>query len=216
MKRKFFWNQSLLLLFILSGALLMVSCEDDKTDDSSDPDNLDGEVWEPYQLKANTAFDYDFTMTAADNENTSGTARIEIGDPEVEVSGTVNGQDFNYVSNSSEDINENFMAAVSQSPIGMTLYQPIWFNAFAGQSIQVGSSWSYNFQGSSITFEVTETRTIAGIEGYVVETVFLDAESGESINWYTCINQEIALPLLVSVDYDEEESYDIELTGYED
>jgi hypothetical protein len=116
--------------------------------------------------------------------------------------------------NSSEDINENFILAVSQTPIGMTLYQPFWLSAFSNQSIQVGSSWNYNYQGSSIAFDVTDTRTVAGINGYVIETQF--TESGESINWYTCINQEIPLPLLASIDYGEQGAYHIELTGYEE
>jgi hypothetical protein len=217
MKGTIFWNQRLWLLFAIFGAALMVSCEDDETDNTNDPDNLEGEIWEPYQLKANTAFDYDFTITADNNEpSSSGTVRIEIGDPEVEVSGNIDGQDFNYINNSTEDINTNFIGAVSQSPIGMTLYQPMWFSAFSDQSIKVGSSWSYNYQGSSITFDVTDTKTIAGIKGFVVETVFWDAALEENINWYTCINQQIPLPLLASVDYNDEETYYIELTGYEE
>lgn len=216
MKRLRFFNKSLALLFIFSGALLMASCEDDENSDTRDTDNLEGQVWEPYQLKANTSYDYDFTISEESTEPSSGIISIDIGDPDVEVSGLVNDQEFYYTGNSGEDINENFIAALSPSPIGMTLYQPFWLNAFADQAIRVGNSWSYNYLGSSITFEVTETRTVAEIEGFVIETEFTDAESGISVNWYTCINQEIPLPLLVSVDYGEQGAYHMELTGYED
>ncbi len=215
MKDTNFWIQRLLLLIIGFGSMMMVSCDDDDTNDSEDPDNIEEQTWEPYQLKANTAYDYDFSMTDEDNSY-SGTARIEIGDPEVEVTGNLNGQDFNHISDSSDDINQNFISAVSQSPLGMTFYQPLMLNAFNDRTFEVGNAWSYSYEGSSISFDITETITIAGIDGYVVETEFTDAESGEILFWSMVVNQEIPLPLQFNADYGENETYYMELTAYEE
>ncbi len=216
MKRSKFLIQNLLIVFISSGALFFTACDEDENDDMNDPDNSQGEVWEPYQLEPNTAYEYDFSITDGSGAPTSsGSVRIDIGDPEVEVSGDVDNQNFSFMQNSSDNVNDNFIAAVSQSPIGMTLYQPFWFGAFAGQSLEVGNSWSYTIEGSSIEFNVTGTQTIAGWEGFIVETDYYDAESEESISWTTCVNQEVPLPLMANIKYNENEEYYIELTNYE-
>lgn len=208
-------NQSFSLILLALSFIFAVSfsaCEDENDTNDNDDDFTE---WEPYDLKANTAYDYDFEFTEGDEETSGGSVSIAIGDPDVEVSWNVGDQTYENTYDSEDNIEDNFIGAISQTPLAGFLYQPLWFGAFSGQEIKTGASWSYSAQDSSIEFEVTGTDTYAGEEGYVVMAVFED-ESGATATWETCVSSDVPLPLMTSVTDEDDDHYFIELTNYEE
>ncbi|PWD97783.1 hypothetical protein [Marinilabilia rubra] len=203
-----------LLLLIASTAMIstLASCEDENSDDT---ETDEFETWEPYQLKANTSYEYNFEIRDNEVVTSSGDVMIEIGEPDVEITGTMDGTPFNYTNNNFDDINQNFISAVSQSPIGIVIYQPVWMGAFTNQNLEVGSSWSYSYENNSFLFEITGTDTYGGYEGYVMQTTFTNAED-ETVIWNSCVKPEIPLPLMSHVEYPEGEEYFMELTNYQE
>lgn len=194
-------------------ALVMFSsCEDEENGNS---DNDEAEVWEPYDFSPNTSFEYDFEYTDVSlNDTSSGTLLIEIGDPEVTISGTIDGEELSVTENVSSDLEDNFISAVSKTPLAPVLYQPYWTGGFTEQELSVGASWSYSYGGNSISFEVTGTDTYAGYEGYTVETIVQD--DGETITMNTCVNPELPVALMVDVEEAGGDTYWVELINYEE
>lgn len=151
-------------------------------------------------------------------EQSSGTIEIMIQDPAVEVDATIDGENYSFVSNNYDAINENFQEAVNNTPVGIIIYQPYWENAFADQVIEEGASWSYTFDEGSLDFEVTGTETYTGFEGYVV-TYDFRGDSGDTFSWEICANLEMSLPLMShfeSSDGSTSETFHIELTDYQE
>ena len=204
---------SLLLIVVAIFALVMLSsCEDEGNGDS---ENGETEVWEPYDFSPNTSFEYDYEYNDVSQEEiSSGSLLIEIGDPEVTISGTIDGEPFSVTENTSSDIEDNFFAAVSRTPIALVLYQPYWSGAFSGQDLEVGASWSYSYGGSSMSYEVTGTDTYAGYEGYTIETIY--QSDGETITVTSCVNPDLPVALMVNFDEEGGDTYRVELTSYED
>lgn len=194
--------------------IFLPSCDDENAEDAITEEEM--ENWEPYDLKANTSYDYDFEITEEGNESSSGSAHIKVGDPEVEISGTFNGEEFSNSHNMSEEISENFISAISMTPLAGFMYQPMWMGAFAGQEVRVGASWTYSYGGSSINFNVTGKETYAGHEGFVIITTMQDSNTEESVEWISCITSELPLPLMTQVTHSDGEKYYMELTNYEE
>jgi hypothetical protein len=192
--------------------VVLSSCEDEGNGDS---ENGETEVWEPYNFSPNTSFEYDYEYNDVSQEETSsGTLLIEIGDPEVTISGTIDGEPFSVTENTSSDIEDNFFAAVSKTPIALVLYQPYWSGAFSGQDLEVGASWSYSYGGTSMSYEVTGTDTYAGYEGYTIETIY--QSDGETITVTTCVNPGLPVALMVNFEEAGGDTYRVELTNYSD
>lgn len=204
---------SLVLIVLAIFTLVMFSsCEDEDNGGSQDDET---EVWEPFDFSPNTSFEYDYEFFDASLEETSsGTLLIELGDPEVTISGTIDGEDFNVTENNSSNLEDNFIAAVSKTPIGLVLYQPYWAGAFSGQELRVGTSWSYSYGGASMSFEVTGKDQYAGYEGFVTETVY-QAE-GESITTTSCVHPDLPVALMVNIEDSGGDTYRVELTSYEE
>ena len=203
---------AMLIAMAIFTLVMFSSCEDEENGNS---DNGETEVWEPYDFTANTSFEYDYEYTDVSSEEvTTGTMLIEIGDPEVTISGTIDGQDINITENISSDLEDNFISAVSKTPLAPVLYQPYWTGGFSQQELRVGASWSYSYGGSSISFEVTGKDTYAGYEGFTIETIIQD--DGETITMNTCVNPDLPVALMVSVEEAGGDTYWVEMTNYED
>lgn len=198
------------MLFIFFAFVLLPACDDD-----DDDNNINGEeeIWEPYEVEANTAYEYDFQQQEDNMTITSGSARIDIGDPEVEISGTIGDENFSASSNTSDDVTDNFISAVSMTPLGLFMYQPFLIGAFTNQDIEIGQSWNYQQNGNSISFSVTGEEEYAGYMGYVIETTYQDDE--ETIVWNSAVNPDIPLPLMTQIIYPDGREYYIEITSYE-
>ncbi len=194
-------------------ALVMFSsCEDE---DNGGSQNDETEVWEPFEFTPNTSFEYDYEyVDVSQEETTTGSLLIEVGDPEVTVSGTIDGEDFNVTENTSSNLEDNFIAAITKTPIAIVLYQPYWAGAFSQQELEVGASWSYSYGGASMSFEVTGTDTYAGYEGFTIETVY-QAE-GETITVNTCVHPDLPVALMVNMEEAGGDTYRVELTSYEE
>ncbi len=201
------------MLLALGGMLFFTSCEEDDETNENGDDNTNGEVWEPYQVKANTSYSYDFERKENEQVVSTGSVQIDIGDPEVEVTGTVNDDNFNFTNNASTNVEENFAAAVLQTPIGGIVYQPHWSSAFMNQEIEVGASWSFSYDDNSVSFEVTGTDSYAGIEGFIIETI-VEEESEGTIIWETCVSPDVPLALMTNVNYGDGMEDTFELTNY--
>ncbi len=203
---------------VVMGVFVMTtlpSCDDDdETDDATTEEEMSN--WEPYDLKSNTAYDYNFEKTSEENVSSPGTAHIKVGDPEVEISGNFDGKPFSHSYKETKDISENFITAVSMTPMADFMYQPMWTDAFANQEIRVGTSWTHSYGGNSVSFNVTGKDTYAGFEGFVMETTIQEAESGETVEWISCITSELPIPLMTKVIYNDGEEYYMEITDYEE
>lgn len=208
-------NSRVLLILAFFAFTALTACEDenDTTDDAEENGNQE-KVWEPYQVKANTSFDYKFVQKENDDTVSSGNVVIDIGDPVVTISGEIDGQELSYTGESSSDVQENFESAMNFSPHAAMLYEPFWASAFTEQEIEIGNNWSYSAEGKSITFEVTQTDNYAGLEGKVVE-IELDDGSGDTQSWTACVNPDVPLALMTRI-IDGEEEYYLELTNYEE
>src|SRR6056297_1543829 len=144
------------LTFIALAILVLVMCSSCEDENNGDSQNDETEVWEPYAFTPNTSFEYDYEYTDASLKQTSsGTFLIEVGDPEVTISGTLDDEEFSVTENTSSDVSENFISAVSKTPLAMVLYQSYWTGAFSGLELKVGASWSFSYGGSSMSYEVT-------------------------------------------------------------
>ncbi|MCF8231728.1 MAG: hypothetical protein K9J27_06005 [Bacteroidales bacterium] len=215
MRLRSFKYLSFFIVVTVFGFAALTSCEEDDSNDSpNDNGNGTEKTWEPYKFDPNVFFAYDFYTQENGEEQSSGTVEIQIQDPAVEVDVTIDGENYNFVSNSYDAISDNFRDAVSNTPVAI-IYQPYWESAFADEVIEEGSSWSYTFDEGSISFEVTGTDTYAGIEGYVVEYDFQN-DSGENVMWEICANLEMSLPLMSHWEDSEGEVYHIELTDYQE
>ncbi len=212
MKYSVFTFRNVLMFITLFSFSFFVAC----SDDDLEVENGEDAVWEPYQVKSNTSFRYDYDERDNDEVISEGTINIIVGDPEVEITGTIDGQDLYLKENDSDDVTENFVDAIKMTPAGF-LYNPFWESAFMGQDLEVGSKWSYPFGGISYEFEVTGTAEYSGYEGYLVELIYVN-ESGKTDSWHSCINEDIPLALMTHVilDHDNPEEYYMELTNYEE
>ncbi len=199
-----------LFAFIFFAIALLPACDDDNGDD----DNGEEKIWKPYEVKANTAYEYDFEQRQNNEVISSGSARIDIEDPEVIITGTIDNEDFSVTSNTYDDVNDNFISAISMTPLGPFLYQPILLGAFTNQNIKIGNTWSYTYEGNTISFSVTGEDEYAGYTGYVIETTYQDEE--ETIVWNSVVNPDIPLPLMTHIEYDNGLEYYIEITSFED
>ena len=207
------YNNKTALLLLGWAVIAFVSftgCED--SENGENDENGESQIWEPYELKAGTSYDYDFEFLENDEITSAGSVNIEAGDPEVTITTTIDGEEITQVYNTSDDLDDNFITGISQTPLAGFLYQPIWLGAFTGQDIETGATWSYSSNEGSVQFEVTGKDTYAGIEGHVIEAVFTDGNS--TTTWETCISYDLPLPLMTWVTDDNNNEYIIELTSY--
>lgn len=202
----------LLIIWALFAFISLPACEDDE-DETNDKENP--ETWEPYDLKAGTSYDYEFEFQENDEVASEGTVNIEVGNPEVTITTTIDGNEMEQMYDSSDEISENFIAGISQTPLAGLLYQPVWTSAFTGQDLETGASWSFSSNDGSIYFEVTGKDNFAGIEGYVIEAEFTD-NSETTATWETCISHDLPLPLMTWVSDESGDIYLLELTSYSD
>jgi len=185
-----------------------IACEDDDTDEN---DENQTETWEPYQVEPNTVFEYDYEKKENDTLCATGDFRIEVGDPKVTITGTIDGQDFEVIRDDSDDPVENFENALTSHPYTSVLYYNVWPSEFDPEEVEVGDSWSYSYGGESLSFNVTGKDTYAGHEGYVVKMEYEDESKTKS--WEACVNKNIPLALMTRIIDDKEEWY-FELTNY--
>lgn len=191
---------------------LLTSCEEEENGESNKDET---EVWEPYEFDTNTSFEYDYEyLDASQDDTSSGTLLVEIGDPEVEISGTIDGQEFSMTESTSSDVDDNFTSAISKTPIAPVLHQPYWTGAFSEQELEVGAYWDFSYGDASITFEVTGTDEYAGYEGYVIEANFEDAETATYME--TCVKPELPIALMINIEEEGGNKYIVELTSFED
>lgn len=203
------------LTFIVLAIFALVMFSSCEEEDNNDPENDETEVWEPYAFTPNTSFEYDYEYNDVSQEETStGTFLIELGDPEVTISGTLDGEDFSVSENTSSDLSENFISAVSKTPLAMVLYQSYWTGAFSGQELEVGASWSFSYAGASMSYEVTGTDSYAGYEGYTIETNY--QSDGEEVTINSCIHPDLPVALMVNMEEGGGDTYRVEMTNYED
>ncbi|MCF8359275.1 MAG: hypothetical protein K9H26_10980 [Prolixibacteraceae bacterium] len=215
MKYSVLTYRNILMLMTLLSLSLFVACKPD--DDGPDNTGNDEEaVWEPFQVKANTSYQYDYEKSENDELVSQGTINIIVGDPEVVITGTIDGNPLNFEESGSDDVTENFKDAIEATPAQL-LYNPTWEEAFMDHELEVGYSWSYPFGGLYYDFEVKGTADYLGFEGYLVEMIYVD-QSGKTDSWNSCINQNIPLALMTRVvyDLDNPEEYYMEITSYED
>lgn len=200
------------LIFNLS--LLFDCSEDDEEPEKID--NGEEEVWKPYQVKPNTSFQYEYEKKESDELVSSGIININVGNPEVVITGTIDGQDLNIEKNNSDNVTENFEDAIELTPAQL-LYNPTWEEAFMDQDLEVGNSWLYPFGDVYYEFEVTGTDTYAGYEGYLVEIIYDDG-FGNTDRRNACINENIPLSLMTRYidNISSPEEYYFELISYEE
>jgi len=203
------------LTFIALAILVLVMCSSCEDENNGDSQNDETEVWEPYAFTPNTSFEYDYEYTDASLKQTSsGTFLIEVGDPEVTISGTLDDEEFSVTENTSSDVSENFISAVSKTPLAMVLYQSYWTGAFSGLELKVGASWSFSYGGSSMSYEVTGKNTYAGYEGYTIRTVY--QSDGETVTINSCIHPDLPIALMVNMEEGGGDTYRVEMTNYTD
>ncbi|MFW5754300.1 MAG: hypothetical protein ACOCV9_05805 [Marinilabiliaceae bacterium] len=203
----------LMIAWALIVSVSFSACEDENDETTEDDNNA--ETWESYDLKAGTSYDYEFEFTE-DNEVTSeGTVTIEVEDPEVTITTTIDGDETEQTYDSSDEISQNFISGIEESPVDEFLYQPMWTGAFSDQELETGANWSFSADDGSIYFEVTGTDSYADIEGYVIEAEFTDGSETTAM-WETCITHDLPLPLMTWVSDEEGDHYLIELTSYSD
>jgi len=201
----------LLIAWAVFTFILLPACEDDN--DESDDNNGNPEAWEPYDLKAGTSYDYEFEFLEDNEVSSEGTVNIEVGNPEVTITTTIDDNEMEQVYDSSDEISQNFITGIGQTPLAGFLYQPLWTGAFSGQELKTGANWSFSSNEGSIYFEVTGKDSYAGIEGYVIEAEFTDG-SETTATWKTCISYDLPLPLMTWVSDEIGDEYLIELTSY--
>lgn len=208
-------NKFSIFLFALAifSFFALPACEDEN--DETNDDNNNAETWDPYDLKAGTSYDYEFEFLENNEVSSEGTVNIQVGDPEVTIITTIDGNEMEQMYNNSDDINQNFITGISQTPLAGFLYQPLWTGAFTGEELETGATWSYSTNEASISFEVTGTDSYAGIHGYIIEAEFKEG-SETTATWETCISYDLPLPLMTWVKDENGEEYMIELTSYSD
>ncbi|MDA3816912.1 MAG: hypothetical protein PF486_06005 [Prolixibacteraceae bacterium] len=211
MNYSIFTYRNVLMLITLFSLSFFVACNDDEEPEKKD--NGEEKVWEPYQVKANTSFQYKYEKKENDELVSEGTFNINVGDPEVKISGTIDGNPLNLEESGSDDVTENFKDAIAATP-ALLLYNPIWEEGFMDQELEVGYSWSYPFGGLYYEFEVTGTDSYAGYEGYLIEIIYDDG-SGNTERRYACINENLPLSLMTRF-IDNPEEYYLELISYEE
>jgi len=201
---------SIILIMAIFALSFFLACEDD---DTSDNDEETTETWEPYQVKSNTAFEYDYEKYENDTLSASGDFRIEVGDPKVTITGTIDDHDYEVIQDDSDDPVENFENALRSYPFTGALYHDVWPSDFDPEEVEVGDSWSYGYGGESLSFNVTGKDTYAGYEGYVVKMEYKDESFTQS--WEACVNKNVPLALMSRI-IDNEIRWYFELTYYEE
>ncbi len=217
MRRKYFQ----FFIAVLTGFLFLTfttSCEksEDSNNDKPDDDNTTQEnFWEPYKFSANTLYEYDYTFSEEGEMIYGGDVTIEVQDPQVTISGTMNGQQYESVVNNSDDIRDNFITAVSSTPASAVLYQSFFVSGFPDDGLETGQTWEYSVSGVNMYYEVTGKDSYAGYEGHVVEMEWTDGS--EILLYTTCINSDMAMPLMTHIyDEDDQIEYHLELTNYQE
>lgn len=202
--------KNMILVMAVFTLSFLMACEED---DTVENDENQTEAWEPYQVEANTTFEYDYEKYENDSRVDSGEFKIEVGDPRVRITGNINGVEFEVIENDSNDPVENFEDAIVSYPYTGALYHDAWPSEFDPEEVEVGDSWSYTYGGETLSFNVTGKETYAGYEGYVVKMEYQDESITRS--WEACVNKNIPLALMSRIIDNEEEWY-FELTNYEE
>lgn len=208
-------------LFATVMVFAFTACDDTDNDGEPDPGNGNGngdnnEIWEPYKFKENTTYEYDYVITEEEETTMSGTAHIQIGDPEVTVNWNMNDEDYETVVNQSDDIADNYVQAIASTPLAGILYQGQWAFIFTGNELAVGNSWDYESDDGTMYFEVTGKESYAGIEGFIME-MYWDDNAEDVVTWESCIAPEMSLPLMSYMDDTESETTMlVELTNYQE
>lgn len=202
---------SIILIMAVFALSFFIACEED--DDTDENDENQTEAWEPYQVKPNTSYDYDYEKSENDSVVSEGKFTIEVGDPEVTITGTIDGETLEISRNTSDEPEENFEEVITSNPYTGVLYHTAWPSEFDPEEVEVGDSTSYTYGGETLSFIVSPKETYADYEGYVVKMEYQDESISQS--WEVCVNKNVPLTLMTRIIDNEEEWY-FELTNYEE
>ncbi|HHN81281.1 MAG TPA: hypothetical protein ENN11_01505 [Methanomicrobia archaeon] len=185
-----------------------------------------GESWELYDFEVGQSFTYDVSWSSEDMSE-SGTIHIDIlpssaADYEVHYYGSTDSMNISFDTRFNTNRGSFYNDFVNNLYSGYTVLAPMftftilggWWNAyFAGRTFYVGNSWSITVDGETATFEIQDTCSHAGIEGYYG----LWTHTAQDTRLGTCVSPDV--PLVLASEFrtgsgDSEVVYTAELVEY--
>ncbi len=204
-------------------------------------DEVEKWEWEPILYKAGQTFVYEMESDDGDGEVMVGETEItitDIGNNEVEiaVSGEFNGESFNISGTADQDEipGELFNLVYSHANdyddafqvLSLLTWQPALFEGFFLEEddeffIGFNETRGYYDNGTllgTITTNIPGTDTYVGMEGFIVDVIFKDADGEETDNWNFCISFGDPIFLMGSAEMIEDDNKTVllELVSYSD
>jgi len=177
------------------------------------------EMWTPYDFKGTEHFKFDVKITEGE-EVKEGFYILDFSKAEGEkvkmhVKAKLNGDEFeSTVTGEKENIYSSMMGQMmfnpAAAPLFVTLFAPWWSIYFVGHKWEVGSGWSMTEEGGKkVSFKIESECEHAGVKGK--RGVWRE---DEKVRAEFCISTEVALPLQVIFNEEEDMSYELTLVEY--
>lgn len=177
------------------------------------------EVWQPYDF-SNTRWIELQVAVSEDEETRTGTTILEFepkgeGQVTLHFQATLGEMSSEFTTTAPED--ELYSQAMMQmmmnpagAPLMATMFAPFWGMFFVGRDMSVGAGWSFSDGETSMSFKVESTCSYAGREGKQVIW-----RENDELRADACISPGVPLPLALTLNTEEGERFEIEMTKYE-
>jgi hypothetical protein len=177
---------------------------------------MGGVGWVPYMFKGTEHFRYDVKQTDS-REAKTGSYQLSLqpaGENRVRMAVAGSLGDDAYSSTVTTGIGPDAMQMgmnqfMALGPIGVTLFNPFAWMMFAGRELTLGDGWSYTGDGASVSVQVERECSHGGQSGLAVVV-----RQNSALVQEACVAKDVALPLRVFIQSDDETAIEMTLVEY--
>lgn len=156
--------------------------------------------WDPYEFQAGEFYRFELFEAGSRVGEVSWEVLSRSADGQsvtVEVSGTVDGESFSTTTTGTpETLYTSLLMNPAGSMVFVALYSP-FVGAFQGETLAVGEGWSFSDGGTTVSYRIERTDSIAGRDVFVAVV----RENGTPL-WETWVDPELAFAAKTII-YDE-------------
>ena len=185
---------------------------DGGTDDDGDASGDEGAYWAPFEFDRPATYTYDIYV-ADEGEGTLVWDVQEVTGEEVtvRVEYELGGESFESTTTGDRETVRSQLLMTPAGPFVLTTLLAPTMAFYEGEELAVGNRWAYASDEGSLSFEVTGTDTVAGVDCYTTEM-----RQNETVVHESCIAPDLGLaPRVAYYDEDGSEEFEVVLVEYE-
>ncbi len=173
-------------------------------------------AWVPYQFRGTEHFRYDVRQTTGGDLETgyyqldlepAGADRVRM-----KVEGRIGDEEYSSTVTTgvgAQGMQMGYMQFMTMGPIGITLFNPMSWMMLQGQELSVGDGWTSSSGGESIAVQVESECSYSGQGGLLIVV-----RENDVVRQQSCVAPNVALPLRVQLNSDDEDVIDMTLVEY--